>query len=51
MRYNVLFTFGGCISVEAESIEDAEALVEEKDDEELLPLCLSGFAVQAIEEE
>ena len=49
--YYVSFTFGAAISVEAESEDEAEELVEEMETKELMDLAADGFEIQGVEEE
>ena len=50
MKYNVNFTFGGCVEVEADSEEMAESVVAEMDDCNLWEICEDGFEIQSVEE-
>jgi hypothetical protein len=49
--YNVTFTFGAVIPVEAVNEEAAQELVEQMDSAELFELAESGFEVQDVEEQ
>lgn len=49
--YLVSFTFGAAIQVEAESPEEAEALVEDMETQDLMDLAADGFEIQTVEEE
>ena len=49
--YLVSFTFGAAIPVQAESPEEAEALVEDMEAKELMDLAADGFEIQTVEEE
>jgi hypothetical protein len=49
--YNVYFTFGAGIQVEAESKEEAQGIVDCMDTDELLDLARDGFELQSIENE
>ncbi len=48
MRYNVNFMFGGCVTVVAESKEEAEELVGDMCDTELLRF--ADLEIQSVEE-
>ena len=48
--YNVTYTFGASIPVEAASEEEAEAAVEEMATEELLARAADGFEIQDVKE-
>jgi hypothetical protein len=47
--YNVYFTFGAGIQVEAESEEEAQGIVENMETEELFDLARDGFEIQNVE--
>ena len=47
MRYNVFYTFGACIIVEADSKEMAEFIVAEKYHGQLMDYCADGFYIQS----
>jgi hypothetical protein len=47
----VTYTFGASIRVEAESEDEAEALVEDMENQELMDLAADGFEIQGVEEE
>lgn len=49
--YRVTFTFGGCITVDATSEEDAIEQVESMDNDELWEACQDGFEIQDAEED
>jgi biotin-(acetyl-CoA carboxylase) ligase len=49
--YTVSFTFGATIRVEAESEEEAEAMVEDMETQKLIDLAADGFEIQSVEEE
>ena len=49
--YYVSFTFGASVRVEAESEDEAEALVEDMETQVLLDLASDGFDIQNVEEE
>lgn len=49
--YYVSYTFGASIPVEAESEDEAEALVEDMETKELLDRAADGFEIQGVEEE
>ena len=49
--YYVAYTFGASIRVEAESEDEAEALVEDMENQELMDLAADGFEIQGVEEE
>ncbi len=49
--YYVTYTFGASIPVEATSEEEAEAMVEEMDTDELLARARDGFEIQGVKEE
>ena len=50
MKYNVIFTFGGCVTVDAENQDKAEATVCEMSNEELMEACRDGFEIQSADE-
>ncbi len=50
MRYNVTFTLGGCVVVDAISVPDAMEAVEGMTDKELLILSNASLEIQSIEE-
>ena len=49
MRYEVTFTFGGCVTIDANSKELAAAFTAEKDDDELWRIAKDGFEIQSVE--
>jgi len=49
--YYVAYTFGASIRVDAESDNEAEALVEDMENQELVDLAADGFEIQGVEEE
>jgi hypothetical protein len=49
--YYVAYTFGASIRVDAESENEAEALVEDMENQELMDLAADGFEIQSVEEE
>jgi len=49
--YYVSYTFGASIRVEAESEDEAEALVEDMENQELMDLAADGFEIQNVTEE
>ncbi len=48
MRYNVTFTFGGCVTVDTDLAKTAETQVEDMTDGELL--AHADFEIQSVEE-
>ena len=49
-QFHVLFSFSGTATVEADTMEEADAMVEEMRDDELFDLCGDGFGIQSTEE-
>ena len=49
MKYNVTYTFGACITVDAKSEDDAIEQVEEMETDELLQSASDSFEIQSAE--